>query len=273
MRVSKVELVDIERTEHSIIHGEGCCPYTFFSLDASERMKYNAFRKIRNDFEMTIEKIKDEGREIDSNERKLDEAVQEMFVELVRPYLEQSGLKVFRSLTGYGEDKKMFIDTPYYVLFGNNEPFDAALRVAYWFSTKNETLLCTSKLDYRTNGPVAKSPERHVVYDLLKKVLGEREQNGINFPIVSFSGDFVYFASTDFAMPLIGLVRDILQKVGPEAIEELNVLYREYMNQRSYGEISDTSVQQRVFKEAYERKSGIELVRVGFMDQKLIRVK
>ena len=108
---------------------------------------------------------------------------------------------------------------------------------------------------------------------LLKKIVGEREQDGINIPIVSFKGDFVYFASSEFAIPLMGLVRDLLQKVGPEAMEELNILYGEYLNQRNRGEVSDTAVQQKVFREAYEKKAETELVRAGFIEHKLRVVK
>lgn len=271
MQVSKAELVNVE---HSITHEIEGIPYTFFSLDASEKAKYNAFREKHNDLERTIDKIRREGGEIKAKERQEREnGVQEMFVELVKPYLNQVGLEAVRCFAGYGEDKKTFVETPYYVLFENNEPFEAALRIVYWFSTKDETLSCTSNLDYRAEGSIAKSPQRHTVYDLLRKYLGERKQDGASFPIVSFRGDFVYFASSEFAMPLIGLVRDILEKVGPEEMKELNVLYTEYMKQKSYGSFCDTAVEQRVFKEAYERKLETELVRSGFIKPKLMVVK
>lgn len=271
MQISKAELVKVE---HPITHEIEDMPYTFFSLDASEKVRYNAFREKHNDLEKTINQIRREGGEIKAKERqKRENEVQEMFVELVKPYLNQVGLEAVRCFAYYGENKKTFVETPYYVLFENNEPFEVALRVVDWFSTKDETLSCTSNLDYRAEGSIAKSPQRHMIYDLLRKYLGKKKQDGIDFPIVSFKGDLVYFASSEFAMPLIGLVRDILEKVGPEAMEELNLLYREYTSQRSYGEFSNTTVQQKVFKEAYERKLETELVRAGFIEQKLMMVK
>lgn len=271
MKVSRAEFVEVE---HPITHEIERMPYTFFSLDASEQMRYNDFRGKHNDLEKIIDLIRREGSEIKPKERQEREnEVSNIFVELIESHLNQAGLEAVRCFAGYGKDKKTFVETPYYVLFENQEPFDAAIRVVYWFSTKDETLSCTSNLDYRAEGSVAKSPQRHMVYDLLRRVVGERKPDETNFPIVSFKGAFVYFASSEFAVPLIKLVRDILEKVGPEAMEELNVLYMEYMSQRSYGEVSNTVVQQRVFKEAYERKLETELVRAGFIEQRLIVVK
>ena len=271
MQVSKVELVEVE---HSITYGKEMMPYTFFTLDASEKMKYGAFRKTQNDLETTIGQMRREGREIKPQERQeREKEVQNMFMELVTPHFEQSGLEVAKCFAGYGENKKTLVETPYYVLFDDKKPFDAALRVVYWFSTKDENLSCTSNLDYRAEGSIATSPQRHLVYNLLKKVIAEREQDGINFPIVSFKGDFVYFASSELAIPLIVMFRDLLQKVGPEAMNELNILYGEYLNQKNCGEVSDTAVQQKVFREAYEKKTEMELVRAGFIEQKLIVVK
>jgi hypothetical protein len=129
-------------------------------------------------------------------------------------------------------------------------------------------------LDYNEGSKsIKKSPERHMTYDLLKRVLETSKQDGINFPITDFRGDFVYFASAEFAMPLIGLVRDILDKIGSEAIEDLNFLHSEYITQIRYGNISDTSVQQRIFKEAYERKLEFELVKAGLIKPQLTTIK
>ncbi len=272
MRVSKVELVE---AEYTLIYGREKLPWTFFSLDHAEQAKYNTFRQKHNDLEETIHRIRQEGKEIKPEERQEQEReISSLFVKLIKPYLDQTGLEIVQCFAGYGEDKKTLVETPYYVLFENKEPFDAAIRVVSWFSTKDETLSCMSNLDYRTaSGSITKSPERRVTYDILKRVVGEKEQDGLHFPFVSFRGDFVYFASSAFAVDLIKLIRDILEKVGPGAMEELNVLYREYMSQRSYGEVSNTTVQQRVFKEAYERKLETELRRTRFIEQKLTVVK
>ncbi len=271
MQVSKAALIEVE---HSITHEMESMPYTFFTLDASEKMKYNSFRGKQNDLERTIGQMRSEGKEIKPKERQeREEEVQAMFVDLVKPHLEQSGLEALRCFAGYGENKRTFIETPSYALFENNELFDVTVRVFYWFSTKDETLSCTSNLDYRAKGSIIKSPQRQMIYDLLRKVIAEKDQDGTIFPIVSFKGDFVYFASSELAMPLITLVKSIMEQVGPEAMQELNILYGEYMRQRSYGEVSNTTIQLKVFREAYQRKIETELVRAGFIEHKLTRVK
>lgn len=158
-------------------------------------------------------------------------------------------------------------------VFENKEPFDAALRVVYWFSTKDETLSCTSNLGYAAGGLGGNLSQKYVVYDLLRNVIGERKQDGYTFPTVSFRGDSVYFASSGFARPLMGLIWEILEKVGSQAMGELNILYRETINQRSRGENSDTTIQQRVFQEAYKQKLENELTRGGFLKPELVLVK
>lgn len=50
------------------------------------------------------------------------------------------------------------------------------------------------------------------------------------------------------------LITEALKIVGPEAMKELKILYRECANQRSRGEFSDTKLQQKVFEEAYQSK-------------------
>lgn len=263
MHVARAELVDVKR----ILSDETeRMPCTFFSLDASERMKYNAFRGRHSDLASVV-------RRLDEEERKeREKEVKEMFLGLIGSHLNQSGIELTSCYAGYGLDKKVFVETPYYALFRDNKPFDAAVRVVYWFSTQDETLSCTSNLDYRTGGVMVGSPERQMVYDLLRKV-SEGEQDGMKIPIISFKGDFIYFASTEFALTLMKSIKYLFERVGPEAMQELNVLYEEYMNQRSCGEFSDTTVKQRVFREAYERKLETELLKARLIEQKLIRVK
>lgn len=266
MHVSKVDWVE----EHSITHERENIPYTFFSLDSFEKRRYHAFRARHNDLEMTIGQIRSKGSEINPQERQeREKEVSNMFVELMKPHLALSELDAAACFAGYGKDKKTMIETPYYTLFEDKEPFDAALRAIYWFSTKDENLSCKTYLDYRSEGPAQKCPQRQLVYHLLKKAIEKERSDGINFPLVSFKGDFVYFASSEFAMLLMGLVKDILEKIGSHAMQELNVLYTEYIKAKSQGEFSDTVVQQKVFQEAYERKVETELVRAGFIEQKL----
>ena len=85
------------------------------------------------------------------------------------------------------------------------------------------------------------------MHDLLEKIIEGKEQDGINFPIIFRRGGFLYFASTEFTTPLITFIRNILKKVGPEAMRELKILDKECVNQRE-------RLQQKVFEEAYEIK-------------------
>ncbi len=278
MQVSSVQLVE---TEGLSIYSDRKIPKTFFSLDAAEQMQYNAFRGKRDKLESRIIELRQEGKELKRNERENgEEEIHELFSELIQSHLKRSGLTAASCFAGYGEDKKTFVETPYYRLFNNADPFDVAIRVVYWFSTKDDTLSCTTNLDYQEGVSLGKSPKRQMVYDLLRKVVEEIKQDrpgikhdGTNFPITDFRGDFIYFASSEYAMPLIGFIRDILETVDPEAIRDLNFLYSEYMKQKSYGEVSDTNIQQRVFREAYERKLETELVKAKFIGSKLTIVK
>lgn len=271
MQVSEAKLIKVNSSSP---HGPENRPYTFFSLSASEQMQYNTFRGERDNLERRMIQLREECGEIERSERNHQEKeIQELFLDLIKPHLEQLGLTVASSFAGYGEDKKTFVETPYYHPFTDNGHSDFSIRIVYWFSTKDNTLSCTTNLDYREGVSLGKSPKRQMVYDLLRRAIDGKKQDGINFPIVNFGGDFVYFASAEFAIPLIGAVRDILDGIGPEAVGDLNFLHSEYMKQLSYGEVSDTRIQQRVFREAYDRKLEFEMLKAGFTDQKLILVK
>src|SRR3989344_6773619 len=258
MQVSKIGLIQVEAGS---THKIESMPYTFFSLDASERRGYNAFRKKQNNLEKIIDQIRSGGREIGEDEReKKEKEVGDMFIELIRPYIERSGLEAAGCFAYYGKKEETLVTTPPYLLFKNNEPFDVAIEVIYRFSMKDETLVCTSNLSY-----IAKYPPVQVFYDFLRKVFEERARDGTNLPITYLRGNGVYFASSDFAKPLIILVKALFENIGPEAIKELSALYRESM--KNYGELSGTTVQPRVFKEAYERRLETELARAGFIEQ------
>ena len=141
---------------------------------------------------------------------------------------------------------------PHYHLFQNNHPFNAFIEPKFLFSTEDENLSCESHFVYQSRDD--NICERYVVYDLFERISEGKKQDGINFPILSFRADYLYFASTDLAMRLIHFIKNILKKVGPDAMKELKILYGEYVNQCSRGEFSDTKLQQGVFKEAYENK-------------------
>ncbi len=56
-----------------------------------------------------------------------------------------------------------------------------------------------------------------------------------------------------------------MKSIGPDAMKELGILYQEYSEQRRASAVSDTTIQQRVFREAYEKKLTGELIRTGFV--------
>ena len=175
-----------------------------------------------------------------------------MFLELVSPYLQRQGLEAVGCFTTYGNDRKTFLEMPHCHLFQNNHPFNAFIEPKFLFSTEDENLSCESHLLYQSKDD--NICERSVVYDLFEKIAEGKKQDGINFPILSFRADYLYFASTDLAMRLMCFVKNILKKVGPDAMKELKILYGEYLNQCSRREFSDTKLQQEVFKGAYENK-------------------
>gem|GEM_PF-3104018 len=270
MEVAKAELVE---TEHPLTKEKYQAPRTFFSLDANEQMQYNSFR---------VERDKRNGlaREIREMDRKqggeIEETVNNRFVELINPYLEQRGTEVARCFAAYGDSKEVMVDSPVYKLFKGNNPFDVGVEISYTFFTQNETLSCSTRGSYVGNGNRTKTPARAVVHDLIERIIEGTEQDGIKKPIVKFRGDFLYFSSTDFALPLMGFIKDILGDIGPGAMEELTVLHAEYMreyNDRLDRERTEPSIKEKVFREAYERKVEIELVKAGFLEQKLISIK
>ena len=260
MEVSKAQLVEVE---HSITHLKDTFPATFFSLDASEQMKYNAFRSQRNDLEKVLQ-----GLPPQEQERK-EKAVQDIFLDLTAPYLKQGGVEAARCFAYYGDDKKTLLETPLYDVY-EDKPFSMGVQITYWFSTNDQELSCTSKLNYKAK---AEFPERTVVYDLLRKCGEQHQQDGTTFPLVKFKGDFMYFASTDFAVPLMSMLKVVLKKIGLPVLRELQILHDEYMRQRSYGQVSNTSLQQKVFEDAYEQRFEIELLKAGLKQQKLVQVQ
>ena len=96
MQVSRLERV---KGDHGISF------HTFFHLDASEQLKYNTFRLKRDSLEGIL-------RDMPRDEQEKSEGeLQEQFIALVRPYLEQVGLESFSCYAYYGDDKKTSLAT------------------------------------------------------------------------------------------------------------------------------------------------------------------
>src|SRR3989338_4894337 len=233
-------------------------PQTFFSLNEAEQTRYQEFCTAH--LGLVAEK-KELIKRAPEERMAREQSVQELFLEFIGPHLQASGLAAARSFTDYDEKKKTHLVTPSYRLFKDNQPFDLALGVTYWFSPLNQPLSCTTHLDFYG---ILNLPSRELVYDLLRKVVQEREQDGVNFPLVEI-GSFIFFAPAEFALPLMGFVRDILSRIGPENIEDLTVLQmqREYVPHLGDTGSRRDAVLRETFHEAYEKRLEQELLKAG----------
>jgi hypothetical protein len=267
MKVSDARLAGAKRIacdEKEIV------PCTFFDLEPSEKMKYNTFRTRHRQLEAAIN-----GMALDVRQRR-EKEVQEVFLDLISPFMEESGLKATSCFSYYGNNGnacQTVVDTCPYRLFEGNNPYDMTLGTILLFSTKPDSFSCTARLKY-DRGLAARSPRTGIIYDMLGRVAKERTQDGFNFPIIKMDG-FIKFASASMALPLMRLIKDVLERVGPE-MDEISILYNEYMqyaSRDSADESSGISVQHRIFKEAYERKLESSLAIAGYVEQKLTRIK
>jgi len=259
MNISKAAFIEVERP---IFKEKEQMPYTFFELDATEQVAYNAFRVQRNSLEGVVQTMPAAERQ------RVEREVQQQFIDIIQPHFEEYGLTIDDCFAYYGEDKKTIVNTSGYRLFDEKEPFNSAFKIVYWFSTKDESLSCTSNLYPLGSESGIKSPSRQVLYDLLEHIVKECEQDGKQFPLISFKGDYVYFASHRFAIPILYFLRTMLLKIGPESVKEMTILSQEYLHLRDR-DYSDSKVKQRVFLDAYQLKLETELVKAGFRDQKL----
>jgi len=247
MEVSRVELIG----KSTSLNETEKFPYTLFSLNPSEQSLYDSFRAKHHNLEILIDELKNKGLEKEKEEEKKkgEEELEKMFLELVNPYVQNQGLEASGCFTTYstlkGLPRQTFLHMPCYLLFENKKPFNVSIEPKFLFLTENENLFSESHLSYtKENDDVS---GRHVLYDLLEKITEGREQDGITFPMISCSS-FLYFASTDFAMPLMSFIKNILDKIGPAEMDKLSILFREYLNQRS------ETLQREVFREAYQNR-------------------
>ena len=174
------------------------------------------------------------------------------FLDLVNPYFHSIGLRTISSFTYYGESRETLVYMPEYFLFKDGKPFNSSIKLGFYFLTQDTNLFCKSFFSYcHSNGCYDNhEPEPKVVYDLFKKRIEQKKQDGINFPILSGT----YFASTDSALFLMYAIKDTIEKIDSKSMKELNILHNEYVSQVRQGEHSDTTIQQKMFKEAYENK-------------------
>ncbi len=258
MKVQRVEIKDMGISLQSEKYKDIEVPHTFFELDSAEQRSYDSFRAKHNSLVDLVRQKPKPGQE-----QELENETENEFIRIIDPYFNQIGLKVSRCGIYYGNFKKALITTPTYTLFENGEPFDARFDVSFWFSIGTENLSSTSSLTYRSNDDYMQL----LINDLLRCIIGKKTQNeirdGINSPIV-IPSSFIHFGSTNFAMPLLLLMKSLLEKIGKDNIDELKALLRG--SQKSISrETFDEKVQQKTLREAYERKIQTELLKAGFL--------
>lgn len=250
MEVSGIELIEFEYTAEKVI-----LPVTHFLLTSVEQELYDSFRA-KHDKLRTIHG--DFSREAEEKRERGNFELAKMFSKLINPYLNQFGLRTNGGFTSYGKKRETYFKVKM-LLPGKKE---ILLDLDYCFLTENENLSCQSHICYSPEGQ-----ERQIVYNILERILGNKEQDGINFPITSRRGDFIYFASADFAMVLPILIKAVVDKIGSERMEELKVLRRAYWDERGNEErgYSDAKIKAEAFRTAYESKLEIALVESGIV--------
>lgn len=250
MKVSNVRLIEKE-----LMGGRITLPYTFFELNSSEKIIYNSFR-------IEHKKIKGKVREMNSEERdSLEGKVNQIFKDLITPYLEKSGVKLGMGFGGYDKRDTFMATNPAYKLFEKDNFFDISCEVVYWFPTNNEELACTSYLK-ETSSSYDKIQER-ITGDLISLCLGNQKLDGINRPIIDIRGNGIYFASTDFAVKIMKAIKIALGRIGKENFEELMILHREYDGKEA------GTTPRKVLREAYDNKLVSLAMQADLIKQKL----
>ncbi len=244
-------------------------PHTFFELTPAEKVKYDSFRNKHSRLKNMVDASPTKMLGLKEREKREDgeREASEMFLDLVSPYFHKINLETTRSFTCYGKPRQTIVEVPAYVLFESGKPFNSAIKFNFCFSTENEDLSCESEIAHThcQNYSGTIRPETFAVHELFESVIKGIKQDGVNFPMLSFSafgGSLISFASTDFAVPLMTSIRTVLEKVEPESMKELTTLYREYINQAMNEESYTTKIRQKVFREAYENK--LEEIIKGF---------
>ncbi|MBR9676694.1 hypothetical protein GOV04_00960 [Candidatus Woesearchaeota archaeon] len=235
---------------------------TTFSLSPEEQQLYQQFRQKHDNYVSGFENFVE-----DEKEKKQIEIEQD-FAKLIRPYFKQHGLKIVTVFPSFSIDRLVSVNTPAYRLFDDDEPFDIGYKVSFMFNTSAERLKCHGQLYRKSKNPREKD-EDPVIKDILTKIYNEKQQDGLTNPKLSVEG-IMSFASTDFAVPLMQMIKTFLSRLGKDSIKELEVLYWEWLARWAQDKRDGLeSVQQRVFKKAYDNMLELELKSVGLLEHKL----
>ncbi|MBI3622596.1 hypothetical protein HY212_00765 [Candidatus Pacearchaeota archaeon] len=248
--------VKINEEEHSL--GKIQVPRTYFLLTAEEQERYDEFR-------VEHDRLRVLPRGTATTEQ--NNALSDMFLNVVGPYLDRLHLKSYGSFTTYGEERQTLLRLPPQSLSSDGDDSKGLVDPGFWFSTENKNLSCKSYLSYTSQ----RHSQASVVYDIFERVVKQQKQDGTNFPFVMRQG-FVYFGSSDFFLGLTMVVGDIVNRIGPEKMEELCVLYDSYIQEASSerGGFSDrtrkdATIKKEVFRNAYASSLEIALLEAGLI--------
>lgn len=241
-------------------------PTTFFHLEHIEQETYERFIQEHN-------KIKQDPRFSQGQNIKerqpLEKQLSTLFLTIINPYLEPSGIQATNAFATYGDNKQVFVSTPPYALFREKEPFSIGFEVRYVFNAEPGRLSGESHIQLIKLSEEIHHRTQRVIYDLLKRFLAEEQGDGITKPILKWRGNGLYFASTDFAQPLVLYVRKMLWALGPQVIQDLEILLDE--RDRVYDEEGRRAeLKRQIFKEAYEKRLEQEAIQSGLKEWKKV---
>ena len=263
MEVSGAKFVE----EENFISQKIKFPCTYFSLTPKEQKLYDSFRNKHKELARTIDTLPNKDLSGDTKEIRLkgERAISSMFLNLVNPYFSRQDLKPVYSFIYYGKNRETLLNMPTYILSDEKGPSQKELDLDFWFLTQDETLSCRSHFSYSAKNSHEGIYEQSVFYDILKRAIEKKTQDGINFPFISFRGCFIDFASTDLTLPFMIWVKKIFDNVGPERINELKILYKSFVEEARHesGGFSDAKIKKDVFEKAYASTLEITLLEAG----------
>ncbi|MBI4139763.1 hypothetical protein HY483_02260 [Candidatus Woesearchaeota archaeon] len=260
MNVQAVRIVE----EELFVGNKESFPTTFFHLEQEEQREYELFLREHDKIKQDLRFY--QGQNIKERQL-LEEQLSTLFLSIINPYFEPSGIQATRSFATYGDKKQVLVSTPPYALFQEKEQFAIGFKVEYIFHAEPGRISATSNLKFIQLNEELHHRTRRVIYDLLHRYLLEEQSDGITKPLLKWRGDGLYFASTDFALPLILYVRKMLGALGPEVIRDLEILLEEL--DRVYDhEGRRAELKRQIFKEAYEKRIEQESINSGLKEWK-----
>jgi len=233
-------------------------PRTYFSLSSEEQALYAIFRSKHEKLSLKLEQDRGKGWETkyrDEGEKELSD----LFSELVGSTLKESGLKLTGSFTCYGNPRETMVHTPTYAFSKEGKSSNSSIEFDVNFLTQDESISCRSAFAYKEKFNQSK---KWVVNDILRRLFEKKAKNNTSFPIISPRGSFFDFAPIHFASTLINLAKNVLDKVSPEKMNELSVLYRSYSDELNSVDSGnkDAEIRAETFRMAYGSSLDIAII-------------